>query len=116
MEASMKFSVMILSLILSSSVFSSSILEGLKFENVPSASNHISNVVPHESELPVVIMITEDTCIKERGAAVSALTKLGAKIISSDGCIVTVSDETESQTGPNKGHVMVETSYTLRFI
>lgn len=111
----MKYSILFLSLAMSSTVFSASIINDIQLSNLPTASKTYRKVAPSMDEANVLLSEVQKECALDKSSAEAFVVKSGSKILSSSGCKTTIEDRSYcSQAGCGEGFV-VTTSFEVTF-
>lgn len=86
----MKLSAMIVALVICSSSFAATVLNGVTLTNLPKASKTYTKEVLNDGEIVPVQDALRAECLNDKKSAEAFLTRSGSKILASTGCSVSV--------------------------
>lgn len=84
----MKFSVLTVLFVLSTSVSAATLKNGVKLSNLPTASKSYSKSLETASEVPAARMLLESECKKDMAEALNFVARNKGVVLASEGCKV----------------------------
>lgn len=84
----MKLSAMIVTFAICSSAFAASIANGIKLNNLPSATKSYSKILGNFEDRTTAPNLMKEECLKDKAAAEAFVVKNGGKVLTSTGCEV----------------------------
>lgn len=95
----MKYSSLVFTVLISSSTFAGTIGNNIQLSNLPTASKSYEVSAFTEAEVASAKESVLANCKKDKAEAEAIVAKLGSKVLSSEGCSVTVSGGFYDQNG-----------------
>ena len=111
----MKMTAIVLGLVISSTTFSATILNGITLSGLPTASKSYYKSLNNSTEITDVKVTMEGTCKFDKAAAEALLLKTGSKILASEGCSVNVTDDSYCDQGGCGNGIVVDTKFEITF-
>jgi hypothetical protein len=110
----MKLSVLVLGLAISSASFGATVLNGIYLTGLPTLSKSYSQVAASDSEAEAMKARMTLLCNQDKSRAIDYVAKLGSKVITTEGCEVSVSGYAGCDQG-GCGQINVDTSFQVIF-